>query len=425
MKTAAASGLAARVLTAAPGADVSAAGPLFVEVAARPYDRPGTPAWFTLPESWRNVTELWLTGVEDGVGVPVQRVRQPRPAAVWMVRDLPAGASRRYRLEAVTRSPERPRVTWADDGRGCWLLVGTSPVLRYNHAEIPAPAGLDPVYRRSGHIHPLYTPAGAVVTDDFPPDHAHQHGLFFAWVNTTFAGHHVDFWNQTDRSGSVRHQEILDRGYGPVFGHLSARLRHDDVTRPAAPVPVLEEDWTVRVYDRSDVFLVDFESRQRCIASQPLVLNRYHYGGLGVRGNRAWLDPRARGDASPDPARSGHSDFLTSEGRHRADGNHTRPRWVDLSGQVGTAEAGVAVFDHPGNARFPQPVRLHPNKPYFSVAPVVLGDWTIAPGQTYVSRYRLVVHDGRPDRELLDRLWTDFAGPPEVRVASDERAGGQ
>ena len=28
------------------------------------------------------------------------------------------------------------------------------------------------------------------------------------------------------------------------------------------------------------------------------------------------------------------TDFLTSDGNRRIDGNHTRPRWVDLSGQI-------------------------------------------------------------------------------------------
>ena len=43
------------------------------------------------------------------------------------------------------------------------------------------------------------------MTDDFPPDHAHQHGLFFAWVSTSFDGHDVDFWNQSKKSdGDVR-----------------------------------------------------------------------------------------------------------------------------------------------------------------------------------------------------------------------------
>ena len=152
---------------------------------------------------------------------------------------------------------------------------------------------------------------------------------------------------------------------------------------------------------------------------EPLTINKYHYGGMGLRGNRDWFDPTVKGNNPPDPARSGRSDFLTSEGKDRATGNHTRPSWVDLSGRIGDRPGGVALLDHPDNFRFPQPVRLHPNKPYFCFAPMVLGAFEIAPGRPYVSRYRFVVHDGPPDARALERFWHDYAEPPRVRVVSE------
>ena len=79
---------------------------------------------------------------------------------------------------------------------------------------------------------------------------------------------------------------------------------------------------------------------------------------------------------------------------------------------------GVTVLDHPGNFRFPQPVRLHPNKPYFCFAPMVLGEFEISPGHPYTSRYRLYVHDGPPDAADIERLWNDYAAPPVVRVVA-------
>ncbi len=57
-----------------------------------------------------------------------------------------------------------------------------------------------------------------------------------------------------------------------------------------------------------------------------------------------------------------------SEGKHRADGNHTRPRWVDLSGAVDGRFDGVTILDHSSNFRFPRSVRLHPNNPEFNSA---------------------------------------------------------
>jgi hypothetical protein len=140
---------------------------------------------------------------------------------------------------------------------------------------------------------------------------------------------------------------------------------------------------------------------------------------MGLRGNRDWFDPTVKGDAPPDPGKSGQSDFLTSEGKNRATGNHTRPNWVDLSGLVGATPRGVTLLDHPSNFRFPQPVRLHPNKPYFCFAPMVLGQFEITPGTPYISRYRFVIHDDILDERALERLWHDYAEPPEVRVVGE------
>ena len=90
------------------------------------------------------------------------------------------------------------------------------------------------------------------------------------------------------------------------------------------------------------------------------MLNKNLYGGLCVRGNRAWLE-RHQGD------------FLTSEGKIRGDGNHTRPNWVDLWGKLDGKPSGIVSFCHPGNFRAPQPVRLHPTETVFVLVTVRTG----------------------------------------------------
>ncbi|MFO0911286.1 MAG: PmoA family protein [Isosphaeraceae bacterium] len=261
---------------------------------------------------------------------------------------------------------------------------------------------------------------GASCSAEFPPDHAHQHGGFFAWVNTTFDGHKVDFWNQKDRLGRVRHIDVVDFESGPVFAGFTARLRHEDISRPGDPIPALDEVWNIRAYRIGPHHVVDFESAQKCAGDRPLRMNKYHYGGFGIRGNSAWYDPQSTGETPPDPERSGKAEFLTSEGKHRLEGNHSRPRWVDLSGMLEGAFAGVTVLDHPTNFRFPQPVRLHPNKPYFCFAPMVEGEFRIEPGSTYVSRYRLILHDGPPEVAAIERLYDDYRDPPTVRLLAKE-----
>jgi hypothetical protein len=61
-------------------------------------------------------------------------------------------------------------------------------------------------------------------------------------------------------------------------------------------------------------------------------------------------------------------------------------------------------------------MRVNPTEPFFCFAPSQLGDWSIEPGKPYVARYRLLITDGEPDRELIEQCWRDLAEPVRVEV---------
>ena len=71
---------------------------------------------------------------------------------------------------------------------------------------------------------------------------------------------------------------------------------------------------------------------------------------------------------------------------------------------------------HPENFRAPEPMRVHPTEPFFNFAPQQAGDFVLEPGKTYVARYRFVIHDGAPDKDLLDRIWAGYAQSAKVEV---------
>ncbi len=383
----------------------AAAETLTVEVRAGKHDRRDVPVSLTLPKSLARAKHFSLTRLDTGRVTSVQLARGESPSLVWMIAEpLKAGQRRRYRLVAASKAPKPTTlsaVTVTDDGRHLHVKVGRRAVLTYNHAVVPSPDPKEPCYRRSGYIHPLLNPAGQVLTDDFAPDHPHQHGIMFPWTRCTFQGEPVEFWNQKLALGTVEHAGLEATGGGSVFGFFTARLRHVAVKAPGGPKAALIETWAVRVYNTAGGFLFDLDSTQRCATKGPLEIRKYHYGGMAIRCRREWI---------------GKGGFLTSEGKTRADGNHSRPRWCDVHGKIGGEETGVAILCHPGNFRFPQPVRLHPSKPYFCFSPMVLGAFRIDPGKPYVSRYRFHVHDGRLDPAVANALWQDYADPAEARV---------
>ena len=227
----------------------------------------------------------------------------------------------------------------------------------------------------------------------------------FAWTNTTFEGRPINFWDQPAKQGVVEHVKFEERVSGRVYGSFTAVIHHVDTQAPSNRKVALEERWKVRVYRCVEFFLIDFESKQRCAGKSPLVINRYHYGGMAIRGHRSWTG-------------KGNGEFLTSDSKARKNGNHTRPRWVDLHGKIDAKPTGVAILCHPNNFRFPQTVRLHPSMPYFCFSPMVEEPFKIEPGQEYVSRYRFFIHNGSPTPTRIEDVWKDYAAASEARIIS-------
>lgn len=269
------------------------------------------------------------------------------------------------------------------------LHDGDREVLTYNAEFIPSPDVDQPYFGRSGFIHPVRTPSGRIVTEGFPADHLHQHGLMFAWTSAVVGGHEVDFWNSRKQQGLVEHVETITSG----GDEIRVRLRHVD-TSTEGRNEILREQWRITRISHPSVNVFDLLSSQTCVAPTPLEIKQFHYGAMCVRGPSAWLGDQVA--------------MITDEGKNRVAGNHSRPRWVTMQGVIDDARCGLVAMSHPENFRAPQPVRLHPTKPYFCFAPMVTGDFQIEPGEPYVSRYRFVAFDGELDAGELDSIWDDF-----------------
>jgi len=272
--------------------------------------------------------------------------------------------------------------------------------------DLPSPE-IDELYRRGGYLHPLVTPGGKMVSADFPPGHVHHHGVWFAWTSTEFQGRKPDFWNMGTGSAKVEFVSLDRFSGGTVFGELVGRHRYVDLG-VTPPVTALNEQWRLRVLPPGggevEVNRFDLVVRQECATEDVLKLPTYHYGGLGYRGNQAWNG-------------AGNLTILTSEGlTDRVKANTSRARWCYVGGKVDGKVCGAVILCHSKNFRFPQPIRVHPEEPFFCFAPSQLGEWTIEPGKEYVSSYRFLVMDGEPDREVIERHWRDYVEPVKVVV---------
>lgn len=344
----------------------------------------------------------------------------------FLPRPIPAGGEARFELEGGSVVAGGPAPWSGTATAGGPVIVQHEPkrsspardeptrtVLQYNAGPTtPPPSQPNPNLIRGAYFHPVFSPSGATVTGDFSAYHPHHRGIFLAYVHTKWGDLAPDFWNIQGGTGRIVADGFDPPSYGPVVYRLTARHRWE-ATRPApagagAEHPVaLRERWAAELYDvpGSPYWLCDLTVTQQA-EGHPLELLPYRYGGMAYR--------------SAEPSVRGPLDVLTAEGRHRFDSDQKPTRWVDLTGPVAEGSpnyAGVMIADHPTNPGHPTVARIHPiTLPFFSFVPAHGRPLTIAVDRPTVFRYRILVHDGRPDAGLNDRVAADFAEPAEVRL---------
>ena len=101
-------------------------------------------------------------------------------------------------VRAVTRLDAKRDKTKVKLGRGSetWLEYQAEP------GDLPR-ENVKAIFQRGAYLHPIRTLSGKAITDDYPPNHIHHHGLWWAWTKTEFDGRAPDFWNMGEGKGKV------------------------------------------------------------------------------------------------------------------------------------------------------------------------------------------------------------------------------
>lgn len=342
-----------------------------------------------------------LVDPKSGIAYPAEVDKEGMLVAV--IPHLPAGSHRLNLLEG--RTEPKHTITVSSTEQGIEVKNGENPVFLYQTAMAYPPQGLPEYYKRNGMIHPLFSPGGQVITDDFPTGHVHQHAIFNAWVNTQFKGEKVDFWNQQQGTGTVEHKEVIAVEEGQLKASFTVKQSHLSHVHGE----VLEETWQIVSYPTEGFYIFDLYSEQLNTSQDTLHIVEYHYGGMGFRGSKEWN--------SVDTLHyTNEWKILTSEGHDKETANHTKAKWVSAFGEVEGETVGMTVFGYPENFRYPQIVRVHPTMPYWVYSPMFEGAFYIAPGQIFKSKFRFYVHQGAPDKQILDAIQADMTHPISIKV---------
>ena len=311
--------------------------------------------------------------------------------------------------QAVKTKPSASAVTINVDSV-LTISSGENKLLIYQFKTVYPPKGIDSSYKRSGFIHPLYTPHGQILTRIQPPDHYHHYGIWNPWTHTFFEGDTIDFWNIRGHRGTVRFAKFTSQTSNQKYAEYTALHEHVVFKKDGSEKVALNEWQTVRVYNPEkdgDSYVVDITSKMECASASPLLIVAYRYAGLGWRATEYWDKD--------------NSEMMTSEGKTRDNTDNTKGRWIVVYGSLpGNDEGGIVMLSHPSNYNHPEPLRIWDKKAnggrgdvFANFAPTKDKDWLLEPGRTYTLKYRLVVFNGKFDAEKAEKAWQTFV--KEVR----------
>jgi len=303
---------------------------------------------------------------------------------------------------SVVPAPQPPRYAWKQAGGVLALLNRDRVVWQLNYgANLAKP-----------YFHPVALTDGTVLTAPSPADHPWHRALWFSWKMLDG----VNYWEENPATGKsqgvtdVRAAKVVPGADGSARIEMAIRYHPD-----GAPA-VLTEDRSIEVSapDAKGAYHIDW--RGTFAACGKDVLLQGGTAGGGYAGMSARISQTTRDWILSD-----------SEGRRDVDSAPVKPmgvaanthgkraRWMDYSMvDVATQQpCGIAILEHPSNPRHPSQwhnVMVAAGRfGYFSPAMLWSEPYKLPAGRRFTLRYRILVHPGRGEKEILEEQWQTFA----------------
>lgn len=314
---------------------------------------------------------------------------------IWEPKQTIFPSKVQFSLKAINKSPEKLFKFEDDSNTGIKLYESDKSVLNYNYGMI-LKTGVPEDRRRSSYIHPVYGLDDEILTDDFPKDHYHHRGIFWAWPHVIIDSVSNSLW---DLKG-IRHQfeNWLGKEVGPVFARFGVSNGWYIDTKKV----MQEIVWVTLFRAGSSARIMDFNFTWEPI-DKPITLlgaENKGYGGFNLR-FAPFKDPV----------------ITTRDGIHEKDSDRLRFPWADLSAKFSQAQtySGVAIFEHNGNINTPNTWTLR-HYGFLNPSWPSLETYTVKPEEVISLHYRVLIHRGNAQEGKVQESYSLYANPPEVRI---------
>lgn len=275
---------------------------------------------------------------------------------------------------------------------------GKDRILSYQASE----KSIDGKYIRSNYIHPLYTLDGEVLTEDFPADHLHHRGIFWAWHQLYIGDKRIgDGWEIENFSWDVVAVKEIKQKDGSKAIQTTVFWKSPLwKSKNGKEKAFVKEITTIKVHPKQEHFrLIDIEIT--FLALEP---------NMKIGGSE---DEKGYGGFSPRIRLSNDVEFTSPTGKITPT-NLPIPasEWMDISSAVGKngSKAGFTILSHPENPGFPNPWILRAKRSMQNAVYPFPGGKAIALSnkKATVLNYRLIIHNGNANTIPIAKIYKDY-----------------
>lgn len=257
------------------------------------------------------------------------------------------------------------------------------------------PKSEDGKYSRCNYFHPVWGLNGEIISEDFPVDHLHHRGLFWAWHQLLVNGNSVgNLWELNGIEQEIAEIEFVAQPSGLGLFKTEVLWKSTEGLKHGIIGPIIKEKASVTIHPLKGKFRrIDFEISLLALKENVQLggsNDEKGYGGFSLR-------MKLPSDVV----------FTGPKGIVEPDVNQVEsPGWVNISGSSidSPGRYGIAILDHQSNAGYPQPWILRKERSMQNIVFPGRTPINIPTEKPLVLRYSLLVHNGNLKPRAINRL---------------------
>lgn len=249
-------------------------------------------------------------------------------------------------------------------------------------------------YRRSNYFHPLWSPDGHIISEDFPEDHLHHRGIFWAWHQVTVGGRDAgDLWELKGIVQEVEEVEFMVLPSGAGQFRTEVFWKSENGPAKGIPGPFLKEQANITIHPGNATYRrIDFQITLMAMKD-----------GVQLGGSN---DEKGYGGFSVRLKMPASVSFNGPQGPVVPTVNQVAaPGWINIAGKEidGKKQYGITILDNLQNPGYPQSWILRKERSMQNIVYPGRVPVDISRNEPLVLRYSLLVHNGKLKNRLITR----------------------